>query len=207
MPIKPTTLLSTVDLGATFVFAIEGAAAAAAAGLDLFGVLVVAFATSLAGGIVRDLLLGEAPPEALRSVRYPVTAFAGGAVVIVVYQLVNSISSWIITGLDAVGLSLFAVAGAAKALNHRSTALTAIMLGTITAVGGGVVRDILLNEVPVVLRANIYAVAALTGAAVLVGADRLRWPRVWSMSLGAAVCFLLRILSASQHWNLPRVNA
>ncbi len=206
MQITPTHLLVAVDLAATFVFALEGASAGVVAGLDVFGVLVIAFVTALVGGIVRDLLLGQAPPAALRTIRYPLTALAGGLAVVLVYQLINSITPWVLTGLDAAGLSLFAVAGAAKALDYRSNVVTAILLGAITAVGGGVVRDMMLNEVPIVLRAHIYAVAALAGAAVVVGVDRFRCPRALSMSLGAGVCFLLRILSVWQHWNLPRVN-
>jgi uncharacterized membrane protein YeiH len=204
--ITPAKLLTAVDLAATAVFALEGAAAGVIAGLDVFGMLVIAFCTALVGGIARDLLLGDTPPAALRSIVYPVVAFAGGAVVFISYQVVNSIPSWLLTGLDAAGLSLFAVLGARKALDHRLNGLAAALLGTVAAVGGGVVRDVLLNRVPIVLTAHVYAVAALAGAAVVVIGQKLGWARTAGLAAGAAACFALRIVSVTQHWNLPRVH-
>lgn len=109
------------------------------------------------------------------------------------------------TSIDAAGLSLFAVAGAAKALDYKIHPFMAVLLGTITGVGGGTVRDILLARVPAVLRVEVYAVAALTGAAVMILSLRCGLPRAWAMTAGAVACFVLRIVTVWQHWSLPAV--
>jgi uncharacterized membrane protein YeiH len=202
----PGQLLLVADLAATLLFAVEGAAAAVPAAVDVFGLLVVGFTSALVGGIVRDVLLGERPPRALRSVLYLTVAFAGGALVFLLYKLISSISSSVLDPLDATGLGLFAVTGTTKALDYKLNGLAAVLLGTITAVGGGVTRDVLLRQVPVVLRANIYAVAAIAGAAVVVLATKRSMPRAPAMAIGAVVCFFLRMVSIWEHWNLPRVH-
>jgi uncharacterized membrane protein YeiH len=199
-------LLLGADLAATFLFALEGAIEGANARIDLFGVLVVAFATALSGGIIRDVLIGALPPATLRTVAYPVAAFSAGAIVIVAHQVVDDVPSWLVTGLDAGGLGLFAVVGAAKALDFGMNWLLAPLLGTITAVGGSTVRDVLLNHVPAVLRVDVYAVAALVGAAVLVAAVKGGVHRAAAMALGTVSCFTLRVVAAWQDWDLPRVR-
>jgi uncharacterized membrane protein YeiH len=204
--VTPAHLLRAVDLAATFVFAVEGATVGTDANLDLFGVLVVGFATALVGGIVRDLLLGDTPPAALRSIEYPIVAFVAAGLAFTIDQYVRNISSWLITGLDAAGLGLFCVVGAVKALDHRMAALIAVMLGTISAVGGGVVRDVLLNRLPVVLRGEVYATAAVAGATAAVLGVKAGLPRAAAMTIGFFACFGLRVLSAWQDWNLPRAH-
>ncbi len=199
-------LLSAVDLLGTFVFAVEGAMAAIERSLDFFGILVVAFATALGGGIVRDLLIGAVPPASIRDRRYALTAFAGGVVVFFGHHFVRQTPPFLIIGLDAAGLGLFAMAGAAKALDREIDPFMAVLMGTITGVGGGTIRDIFLARVPAVLRVDIYAVAALAGAAVMVAGVRRGLPRAWMMALGGVLCFLLRVVSVWQHWNLPRVT-
>jgi uncharacterized membrane protein YeiH len=199
-------LLTAVDLAATAVFAVEGAQVAANARLDVFGVLVIAFVTSLAGGIARDVLIGDVPPASLRLVSYPLTAFAGGTLVVVVAGFVEDVPTGVLDVLDALGLSLFAVAGAAKALDHRLHPLVAVLLGGLTAVGGGTLRDILLNEVPAVLRVDVYATAALLGAAVMVVASIAGLRRAPAMFVGGAACFLLRLAVLRWSWNLPTVD-
>jgi uncharacterized membrane protein YeiH len=198
--------LWVVDLAATFVFAMEGATVGTDADLDLFGVLVVAFATALVGGIVRDVLLGDTPPAALRSIEYPIVAFVAGGMAFSIDQYIRNISSWLITGMDAAGLGLFCVVGATKALDHRMAALIAIMLGTISAVGGGVTRDVLLNRLPVVLRGEIYATAAVAGATATVIGVHAGLRRAPAMACGFLACFGLRVLSAWQNWNLPKAH-
>jgi len=196
-------LLLAVDLAGTFVFAVEGATSAIAAHLDPLGVMVLAFSTALAGGLIRDLLIGAAPPQCMRDWRYATAAFGGGAVVMGAHPLVQAVPAPLIVGLDAAGLALFAVAGADKALAYRMPALIAILMGAITGAGGGTVRDLLLNEIPRVLRADVYAAAALAGATVLVGGRRLGWSATLAAALGGAVCFVVRIVSYWQGLNLP----
>lgn len=197
-------LLVTVDLAATFLFAVEGAMVAVAANLDFFGVMVLSFATALGGGIIRDLLIGAIPPASISENRYAITAFIGGVVVFFTHQFVRQIPPSIVIGLDAAGLGLFAVAGAAKALDYKINPFMASLMGTITGVGGGTVRDIFLAQVPAVLRVDIYAVAALVGSAIMVIGIRRGISRTLMMVLGAVICFLLRIISIWQNWNLPR---
>jgi len=200
-------LLTLADQAATFLFAVEGALAAVLVGLDLFGILVIAFVTSLVGGIIRDLLIGSTPPASLRGASYPTVAFAGAVLVFGLHQAVQQLPTSLLLWSDAAGLALFAVVGATKATEFKLNPLVAALLGMVSAVGGGVVRDILLNIVPNILRTDIYAVAAFCGAGTTVIALRLGASRAVAMGAGFAVCFLLRIVSAWRGWNLPRIGA
>ena len=175
--------------------------------LDFFGVMVLSFATAVGGGIMRDVLLGATPPAALRDWRYGAVAFTAAAVTFLLYWRASAIPGWLIVSLDAAGLALFAVAGTEKALSHDMHPFVAVLLGTITAVGGGTIRDVLLAQVPLILRADIYATAALAGAAVLVIGRALRWPAPLAAGLGGTVCFGLRVLAVWQHWSLPHAGA
>ena len=196
-------LVRRVDLVATFVFAFGGAGAAVDAGLDIFGVLVIGFTASLVGGLVRDVLIGDIPPAALRYMRYPVAAFAAGTVAIVVGAGVHELPVWLVITFNAAGLGLFSVTGALKSHEYGLNALTAVMLGTVSSAGGGVVRDVLLDQVPLVLRVEIYAVAAALGAALTVVLARLGASRRLALAVGFVGCFTLRMLAAWQRWNLP----
>lgn len=174
--------------------------------LDFLGLMVLSFATALGGGIIRDLLIGAAPPQSIRDWRYGATAFLGGGAVFFFHQFVQQVPASVMIGLDAAGLALFAVAGAGKALAYGIHPFIAALMGGITGVGGGTVRDVLLAQIPTVLRADVYAVAAVAGAAVMILGIRLGLHRTWMTFLGAAVCFLLRMVSVWQHWNLPKVT-
>jgi uncharacterized membrane protein YeiH len=196
-------LLLVIDLIGTALFAAEGATTGVHARLDLLGVLVVAFVTALGGGILRDLLLGAVPPSSIRDWRYAATALGAGMAVFVLRTPIAASGEGWVQVLDAAGLSLFAVAGAAKAIDFGIHPLLATMLGGLTGVGGGTMRDVLLTQVPTVLRADIYAAAALLGAAVTVAIRRSgRRPLVADLS-GIAVCFATRMLAVHFHWNLP----
>lgn len=204
MRITAGRLLTTADLAATCLFAIEGAIVARAADLDVFGILVIGFVSALVGGIVRDVLIGYTPPASLRSALYPITAFAGAGLVIVLARLVEQTPLALLQLTDAAGLALFAVVGATKATDFRINWFVATLLGAVSAVGGGVTRDLLLNVVPGILRQDVYAVAALAGAGATVLALHLKLPRAAAMAIGFAVCFGLRMLSIWLGWNLPR---
>src|SRR5580692_8828093 len=146
---RPTnTLLFVADMAGTLIFGIEGAEAAITGNLDLLGLMVLAFSTALAGGIFRDLLIGAIPPSSLRDWRYSAMAFTGAAIVFFMYKYVQGIPGEVILVLDAAGLALFAVAGTEKALLYKMNPFIAVLLGTITGVGGGRIRDILLAQVP-----------------------------------------------------------
>ncbi|NWB30843.1 trimeric intracellular cation channel family protein [Pseudomonas gingeri] len=193
------------DLVGTAVFAIEGAVSAMRSGLDLLGVMVIAFIVALGGGVTRDLLIGATPPNAVRDWRYPALAFAMGLLAFVFHAQVFNLSTSLLILLDTAGLALFAVAGAQKALNFGISPFVAMLMGTITGVGGGVVRDIVLARIPLVLQADLYATSAFTGAAVLIITRRLGVPPVAAALLAGAACVALRLLSLSGGWQLPKV--
>jgi uncharacterized membrane protein YeiH len=197
-------LLFVVDMAGTLLFGIEGATAATAGNLDLLGVMVLAFATALAGGIMRDLLIGATPPASLRDWRYSAMAFTGGTIVFFLHRYVLAIPGPVMVVLDAAALALFAVAGTEKALDFKVHPFIAILLGGLTAVGGGTLRDILLARVPLVLRAEVYATAALAGSALLILCRKLRLTPTMAAVVGGTFCFLLRVVSVWQHWNLPK---
>ena len=207
MPIKfhSATLLLIIDLIGTFVFAVEGAIAAIQGNLDILGLMVLAFATALGGGIVRDVLIGAVPPNSIRDWRYPAIAFTGGAVVFFLNSFVSLVPIPIITTLDAAGLALFAVAGAAKALDYGIHPLLATLMGGVTGVGGGTIRDVLLARIPSVLHSDVYAVAALAGAASMILALKSKMRPAIATTIGIAICFTLRMVAVWQHWNLPKV--
>jgi uncharacterized membrane protein YeiH len=207
VPIKfhSATLLLAIDLIGTFVFAVEGASAAAQGNLDILGVMVLAFATALGGGIIRDVLIGAAPPNSIRDWRYPATAFLGGSAVFFLNSVVSRVPGSLLTTLDAAGLALFAVAGAAKALDYGIHPLLAMLMGGITGVGGGTIRDVLLARIPLVLRADVYAAAALAGAAAMILVLQLKLRPALATTAGIAVCFILRMVAVWKHWNLPRM--
>ncbi len=193
------------DLLGTAVFAVEGAIAAMRSQLDLLGVMVIAFIVALGGGVTRDLLIGATPPNAVANWRYPALAFFMGGLAFVLHAQVLSWSGSTLIVLDAAGLALFAVAGAQKALNFGITPFVAMLMGTITGVGGGVIRDIVLARIPVVLQVDLYASSAFAGAAVLIIARRCGLPPVASALLAGAACLSLRLLSVHFGWQLPKV--
>jgi uncharacterized membrane protein YeiH len=197
-------IVLAADLAGTFLFAVEGALEGVHAGLDLLGVLVISFASALGGGMIRDLLIGATPPNAIRDWHYPTLAFAAGGLTFAFHQAVAAIPGPLLIVLDAAGLSLFAVAGVEKALLYGINPFVATLMGTITAVGGGVLRDILLTRLPAVLHVDIYATAAWLGAVIVVGARRLGCSPGTAALAGGLACFVVRLLAVRQHWALPR---
>ncbi len=174
--------------------------------LDLFGVVVLACVTAMGGGMLRDVLIGATPPAAITDWLYIPLAVVAGALTFVLHQPVGQIPAWLLTGLDAAGLGLFCASGAAKALDFGLIPVSAAFMGTLTAVGGGAMRDVLVGKVPAVLRVDIYAVAALLGASLVVLGLKRDLPRAPVMLVGGAACFALRIVAAWQHWNLPKIH-
>ncbi len=150
------------------------------------------------------MLIGATPPATLRDWRYAGMAFTGGAIVFFLHRYVAGIPGPVLLVLDAAALALFAVAGTEKALDFNIHPFIAILLGGMTAVGGGTLRDILLARVPLVLRAEVYATAALAGSALLIAGRKLRLSATQAAVLGGTFCFLLRLVSVWQHWNLPK---
>ena len=196
------TLVLTLDLVGTFVFALSGATAGVRRRLDIFGVLVLSFVAANSGGIVRDLLIGATPPAAISDWRYLAVSVLAGLLIFFWYPKLRHLRSPVLV-FDGAGLALFCVAGAQKALVFGLQPWMAALLGMLTGVGGGVARDVLLSEVPAVLRSDIYAVAALAGAAVVVAGDALHLPSTPMALAGAALCFGLRMAAIRLGWHLP----
>lgn len=192
-----------LDLAGIFVFAISGAVAARQRDLDLFGIVALAFVTACGGGIVRDLCLGALPPVGLADWRYLALATLGALATIGAYGWVRRLRYPVLL-FDALGMAMFAVAGTQKALGMGRNAETAILLGMFTAVGGGIIRDMLLGRVAVVLEREIYASAALLGALLVVVAQHFHWGAAWATWPGLLACFGLRYLSLRYGWNMPR---
>lgn len=197
------TLLLVLDLFGTFVFALSGALVAVRRSLDLFGVLVLAFAASSAGGILRDLLIGATPPAALQDWRYLGVSLLAGLLTFFRHNDIERLRNPMQLS-DAAGLALFAVSGAEKALAHGLSPAMAALLGMLTGIGGGMLRDVLVCEIPMVLRAELlYAVAALAGAVIVVSGESLRLPAPATTLVGAALCFGLRFMAIRHGWRLP----
>lgn len=196
------TLLVAFDLAGTFVFALSGAIAGVRHRLDLFGVLVLSFAAGNAGGVTRDLIIGATPPAAIRDWRYVAVSIFAGLITFFWYRSISRLSSPVLV-FDAAGLALFAVAGADKALAFHAGPVAAILLGMLTGIGGGMTRDVLVNEVPAVLRTELYAVAALIGAAAVVIGRMLHLPSTGAAVVGAILCFGLRFMAMRRGWQLP----
>ena len=198
-----TALTLWLDLIGVFVFGISGAMLAIRRGLDAFGVAVLAVAASLAGGLLRDVMLGATPPAALADSRYLIAALASAAFTFFLHRQIERVTRPVMV-LDAAGLGLFAVAGCQKALTFGLEPLSAILLGVLTAVGGGVVRDILVTETPRILREEVYAMAAMTGAVMIWFADDQGYDPVWSAVISILVVFLIRIVSVWRGWRAPK---
>lgn len=195
-------LVLVLDLVGTFVFALSGATAGVKRRLDLFGVLVLSFAAANTGGITRDLLIGAVPPAALIDWRYLAVSLLAGVVTFFWPSGIDRLHSPVLV-FDGLGLAVFAVSGAQKALAFELAPVMAALLGMLTGIGGGIARDLLLAEIPAVLRSEIYAVAALAGAGVVVIGGMLHLPPVATTVAGAALCFGLRLIAIRRNWHLP----
>ncbi|HXR79181.1 MAG TPA: trimeric intracellular cation channel family protein [Bryobacteraceae bacterium] len=196
------TLLVAFDLGGTFVFALSGATAGVKHRLDLFGVLVLSFAAGNSGGIARDVMIGAVPPAAVNDWRYVAVSILAGLITFFWYRIIDRLSSPVLV-FDAAGLALFAVSGAGKALAFHAGPVAATLLGMLTGIGGGMMRDVLVREIPTVLRTELYAVAALIGAAVVVIGRMLHIPAGPAAGAGAILCFGLRLMAIRRGWQLP----
>jgi len=195
-------LIQVVDWIGTFAFALSGGMLGVQKKFDLFGVLFLSFVVAVAGGIMRDVLIGAAPPVAIREIHYFIIAIAGGLVTFFSYPKVASLKHQTLL-IDAVGLSLFAVTGAQKAIDFGVNPVMVAILGMLTGVGGGMTRDVLAGDVPFVLRSDLYAVAALAAGAIVAVGHVLGVAPLYPMLLGASVCIFLRLMAIYHGWRAP----
>jgi uncharacterized membrane protein YeiH len=199
-----SSLLLALDLAGTFAFALNGAwTAIRVARLDVVGVVTLGMVTALGGGIIRDVLIDSLPPATFSDWRFLVVAAAGSLAAFAFSWRLTRLSGPVLV-LDAAGLSLFAVTGASKALDLGVGAGQAVILGAITAVGGGTLRDVLTGHVPVVLRSELYAIPALVAATVVVTTERAGWYGVPAAFAAAVLCFGLRMLGVRYRLDAPR---
>jgi uncharacterized membrane protein YeiH len=204
-----TTLLRTFDptavlvlnLCGTFVFGISGGLAGVRARLDPFGVLVLAAVLGLAGGITRDVLIGR-PPANFRDWRYLAVVGAAGIVTWIAAPTLDRMQPTIDV-LDAAGLGLFSVTGASIALDYRLGVAEAIVLGAISGIGGGILRDLIVREIPHVLRSGLYAIPAIIGATIVVVAQRAGAHGLTFPLIGAGTCFVVRMAGIRYDLSLP----
>lgn len=189
------------DFIGTLAFAISGIRLASAKHFDLFGAYVVGVTTAIGGGTMRDLMLGQSPFWMTNSFYLICSAIALVWVIIFRKLLVRQNNTWFI--FDTIGLALFTVTGMEKTLEAGFPFWTAIIMGTMTGAGGGVVRDVLINEVPLIFRKEIYALACVIGGAAYWLARELGMPGVACSLTCAAVVILMRLLAVKYKLGLP----
>ncbi len=196
-------LVFSLEMLGTAAFAITGALAASRKNMDIFGFFVLALMPAIGGGTVRDVIIDRTPVFWIADNRYVVVALVAA---IVVY-----VTSWkpgsrrrLLVWMDAIGLALFATLGTQISLAHDTGPLVAVMLGVTTAVTGGMIRDIICAEIPLVLTGEIYATAAFAAGVTYVVADRLDWNESMAMGLAVAIGFIVRAMAIQFDWSLPR---
>jgi uncharacterized membrane protein YeiH len=191
-----------LNLMGTFAFGLSGGILAVRKQMDLFGVLVLSVATGLGGGILRDIILGRIPPATLTDWRYLAAASLAGLLVFLWYDKVVHHGRFIIA-FDAVGLSTFTVTGTAVALGAGLSPAPAVLLGMLTGVGGGVLRDVLAADVPLIFRSEIYAVASMLGAIIIIIANLVGLSGIIPEIIAAVATFSLRMVSVQRGWKIP----
>lgn len=195
----------TLDLIGIFVFAISGALLAVRKNFDVFGIAVLAEITALGGGLLRDIIIGAVPPAAFTDLGYFTTPIVAALLVFFLHPQVERIQAGV-NVFDAAGLGLFCVTGTVKAYDYGLGLTASAALGLATAVGGGVLRDVLANEVPSLLRwdRDLYAVPAIVGATMVVLCIRYDALTPFTSGLAIVTAFVLRLLAMRYHWRAPR---
>ncbi|MDF6044989.1 trimeric intracellular cation channel family protein [Streptomyces sp. JH14] len=194
-----------LDLVGIFVFAISGALLAVRKNFDVFGIAVLAEVTALGGGLIRDLIIGAVPPAAFTDLGYFLTPLIAAGLVFFMHPHVERIQV-AVNVFDAAGLGLFCVTGTVKAYDYGLGLTASAALGLATGVGGGVLRDVLANETPSLLRwdRDLYAVPAMVGAAMVVLCIRFGALNAFTSGTAVITAFVLRLLAMRFHWRAPR---
>lgn len=182
----------------------SGAEAAKERELDIFGTIIIAFLTACGGGVVRDICLGISPPVGISHWPYLALILIATFTIAVFHKKLEMMKYPVLL-FDAVGLSIFAVAGSQKALFLGQNYEVAILLGVLSAIGGGIIRETLLGRIPVVLRKEVYGSAALLGSIIVVIFHFFNLNMTLGVWFGAVVCFIVRYYSLKNKWNLPAI--
>lgn len=196
------TPLVVLDLTGIFFFAVAGALVAVRKNLDLFAALVLGGVTGLGGGFIRDVLIGATPPAALTDWRYLLVPVLAGLLTFAFHPAVGRLER-VVTLFDAFGLAVFCVTGALKAVEFGLGPVPAALMGMVTGIGGGMLRDVLVGSVPVIFQGSLYATPALAGAAVAVLLDRADLPFLVVAAAGFATCLTWRLLALVRGWSAP----
>ncbi|NPC44352.1 trimeric intracellular cation channel family protein [Nocardioides sp. zg-1230] len=196
------TPLVVLDLTGIFFFAVAGALVAVRKHLDLFAALVLGGITGLGGGFIRDVLIGATPPAALTDWRYLLVPVLAGLLTFAFHPAVSRLER-VVTLFDAFGLAVFCVTGALKAVEFGLGPVPAALMGMVTGIGGGMIRDVLVGSVPVIFEGVLYATPALAGAAVTVLLDRADLPFLVVAAAGFSTCLTWRLLALVRGWRAP----
>jgi len=197
--------LTLVDFVGCFAFALSGGTRAVERRLDPFGVVFLAFVAATFGGIARDLVIGAVPPVAFATWHYFAIASVAGLSCVFAYPIIARLAAPVAV-FDAIGLGLYVVVGTRKGLDTGLSPVMAAVLGMITAIGGGIGRDVLATQTPMVLHKEVYALAALIGSLIVAFGDYFSLPAVLTAVIGGGVTILLRLAAMRWDWNLPPVS-
>ena len=198
-------LLYVADLIGTFVFAISGVMVASRKRFDAFGAFVIAFVTAIGGGTIRDILIGSLPVGWIQDVTYIFVIIAACLISVLFSKYIRNLSKTLFL-FDTIGIAVFTILGLQKALDHGTPAIVAIMMGTISAVFGGVVRDVLCNEEPLIFRKELYATPCIMGGILYLILRMNQLPSFMIIGVTIASIITIRLLAVKRHWSLPLIN-
>jgi uncharacterized membrane protein YeiH len=205
MTTESLTIIAWLDIAGVFVFAVSGALVAARKNMDVFGFTVIALLTAVGGGTIRDLLV-DVPVFWILEPVYVWVAFSAAILTYLFVNLVNK-GEPLILWFDAIGVAVFCVLGAAKGFEQTGAPLISVMMGVVTAVAGGMLRDVVCNEVPLIFHGEIYATAAFFGSSVYIAGEYIGLPIAGSLWAGIICAFLLRAAAMVWGWSLPKSDS
>lgn len=199
------TVGEILNICGTFSFAVSGAFAAMQKRLDMFGVLIIAFATAVGGGTLRDILIGDTPVSWLKNANYSLLILITAIASMVFWKKIKSLKITLFL-FDSLGLGFFTIVGLQKGLAYDLHPGVCVALGTVTGCFGGIIRDILLNNIPLIFRKEIYATACIIGGVVYLLLDYFGVDAALVKLISVTVVFLIRIVAVKYNFTLPRIS-
>ena len=194
-------LLVSIDILGTLVFAISGALSAFDRKMDLFGIWIIAFVTALGGGTIRDLLIGSVPVGWMQNIDYLLVVLGGMVLALLFRRVVLRLHQTLLF-FDAIGIGLFTIMGLQKTMSMGLSPVVGVMMGTVSAVFGGVIRDLLTSQVPHILRKEVYATACAAGACLYLLLSYLEVPQQWATVGSIVFITVLRLVAVWRKWQL-----
>ncbi len=204
MDLNIEPFIYALDLAGTLVFSMSGILVARQNRMDIFGAGVIAFATAVGGGTIRDILIGSTPVGWMKDLNYLIAILGGIILAVFFKKYINKLTKTLFL-FDAIGIGLFTILGVQKTLLTGLSPAIAVMMGIVSAVFGGVLRDILVDRVPLIFRSEIYATACLCGAILYVILKELGIEFPWGIVLSIILIIGMRIMAVYYHWKLPRL--